>query len=157
MVRSSPTPPVARAKHDQSRCHGDGRNDGRPSFTTPIGLENCGLVPFNPSFSLLTGQTAHDEPDEVTAEVGIPRHTAKTEIDSSQLKTASFTLPEGMTLNPSAAAGLSACTPAQARIHSSEKGVGCPASSEIGTVELTVPTLPERANPADRQDLPRRS
>jgi hypothetical protein len=110
-------------------------------FTTPIGLNNCNLVPFNPSFSLLTGQTAHDEPDEITTEVGIPRLTEK-EIDSSQLKTATFTLPEGMTLNPSAAAGLSACTPAQARIHSSEKGVGCPASSEIGTVELTVPTLP---------------
>ena len=48
-----------------------------------------------------------------------------------------------MTLNPSAAAGLAACTPAQARIHSSVKGVGCPAASEIGTVDLNVPTLPD--------------
>jgi hypothetical protein len=111
------------------------------NFTTPVGLENCNLVPFNPSFSLLTGQTGHDAPDEITTEVGVPR-LPEEEIDSSQLKSATFTLPEGMTLNPSAAAGLSACTPAQARIHSAEKGVGCPASSEIGTVELTVPTLP---------------
>jgi hypothetical protein len=47
-----------------------------------------------------------------------------------------------MTLNPSAAAGLEACTPAQARIHSEEFGVACPSGSEIGTVSLDVPTLP---------------
>jgi hypothetical protein len=47
-----------------------------------------------------------------------------------------------MTLNPSSAAGLSACTPAQARINSPEKGTACPASSELGTVSIEVPTLP---------------
>ena len=112
-------------------------------YTTPIGLKGCDKVPFDPSLVLAPGTTAFDQPDEITTEVGIPRHTGATEVDSAQLKTAAVTLPEGMTLNPSAAAGLAACTPAQARIHSSEKGVGCPAASEIGTVELTVPTLPE--------------
>ena len=47
-----------------------------------------------------------------------------------------------MTLDPSAAHGLEACTPAQARIHSSTFGVECPAGSELGTVSLEVPTLP---------------
>ena len=65
------------------------------------------------------------------------------------------TLPEGMTLNPSAAAGLTACTPAQARIHSSESGRRMPASSEVGTVNLEVPTLP--AGLAEGQPLPRRA
>ncbi len=51
-------------------------------------------------------------------------------------------LPEGMTLNPSAADGLKACTVAQARIHSEVFGSACPAGSEIGTVSLEVPTLP---------------
>src|SRR6202043_2047160 len=51
-------------------------------------------------------------------------------------------LPEGMTLNPSAAAGLTACTPKQAHIHELPAGVGCASSSEIGTVSLDVPTLP---------------
>ena len=49
-----------------------------------------------------------------------------------------------MTLNPSAAHGLEACTPAQARIHSSERSAStCPAGSELGTVSLNVPTLPD--------------
>jgi hypothetical protein len=113
-------------------------------FTTPIGLKGCDKVPFEPSLVVTPGTTAFDQPDEITTDVAIPRHTGATETDSAQLKTASVTLPEGMTLNPSAAAGLAACTPAQARIHSAEKGVGCPAASEIGTVEITVPTLPEK-------------
>jgi hypothetical protein len=53
-----------------------------------------------------------------------------------------ITLPEGMTLNPSAAAGLTACTPKEARIHELPAGVGCASSSELGTVALNVPTLP---------------
>jgi hypothetical protein len=112
-------------------------------FTTPIGLEGCNLVPFDPTLGLTPGNTNHDEPDEITTEVGIPRHTGATEIDSAQLKTATVTLPEGMTLNPSAAAGLAACKPSEARIHSSTKGTACPAASELGTVDLNVPTLPD--------------
>jgi hypothetical protein len=112
----------------------------KSEFTTPIGLKNCNAVPFEPNFSLAAATTASDEPDGFTAEVGIA-HNPKA-IDNSQLKTATIKLPEGMTLNPSAAAGLTACTPAQARIHSSVAGVACPASSELGTVNLEVPTLP---------------
>jgi hypothetical protein len=131
--------------HNTTRLSLTGTEDTtvtRP-FTTPIGLKNCGAVPFAPTLVLAPGSTAFDQPDEITTEVGIPRHTGATEIDSAQLKTASVTLPEGMTLNPSAAAGLAACTPAQARIHSAQKGVGCPAASELGTVDLNVPTLPD--------------
>jgi hypothetical protein len=113
-------------------------------FTTPVGLSGCGAVPFEPTLALTPGTSAFDQPDEITTQVAIPRHTGGAEVDAAQLKTASVTLPEGMTLNPSAAAGLAACSPAQARIHSAEKGVGCPAASEIGTVELVVPTLPEK-------------
>jgi len=109
-------------------------------FTTPIGLANCDKVPFLPSLALTPAVTGSDEPDGITTEVALPQDPKA--LESSELKEASVTLPEGMTLNPSAAAGLTACTPAQARIHSSTPGVACPESSEIGTVDLEVPTLP---------------
>jgi hypothetical protein len=112
----------------------------RKSFTTPIGLEGCENLRFEPKFSLAGGTSASDEPDELTTEVA--QKNEPTEDSPSQVKTASITLPEGMTLNPSAAAGLEACTEAQARIHSEEFGTACPAKSEIGTVSLDVPTLP---------------
>ena len=115
------------------------------SFTSPIGLSGCGLVPFDPTFGLSAGanESGFDQPDGISTSVGLTRHPGATEIDSAQLKVAAVKLPEGMTLNPSAAAGLTACTPAQARIHSEALGTDCPASSAIGTVSLNVPTLPD--------------
>jgi hypothetical protein len=116
----------------------------KKEFTTPIGLNGCGLVPFDPTFSLSpgAGESGFDQPDGISTTVGVP-HNPSAAIDSSQLKTASVKLPPGMTLNPSAAAGLTACTPTQARIHSATPGTDCPASSLLGTVSLNVPTLPD--------------
>ncbi len=118
------------------------REFARKSYETLIGLQECKKVPFNPLFSLETGASGSDQPDQLTTEVSLPHFTGEEEIDSSQVKTATITLPEGMTLNPSAAYGLEACTVAQARIHSEAFGVACPAGSELGTVSLDVPTLP---------------
>jgi hypothetical protein len=111
-------------------------------YKTLLGLNNCGLVPFLPTTALLPETTQQDQPDGATTDLAVP-HTPANEVDSSQLSASTFTLPEGMTLNPSAAAGLEACTTAQARIHSPVFGVACPEKSKIGTVSLNVPTLPE--------------
>jgi hypothetical protein len=116
-------------------------------FTTPIGLESCESLTFEPGFALTSGSTVSDQPNPFTTEVS-DYNDPKTATNNpkipapSQVKTASIVLPEGMTLNPSAAAGLEACTPAQARIHGEEFGVSCPVGSELGSVSLEVPTLP---------------
>src|SRR5262249_19185319 len=75
------------------------------TYTTPIGTENCGIVPFAPTFSVApgAGETASDRPDGITTELTLPHDLSPEGIDSSQLKTASITLPEGLTMNPSAA------------------------------------------------------
>ena len=52
-----------------------------------------------------------------------------------------MTLPEGMTLNPSAASGLLACSPTQIGIKT-RNPVTCPGASKLGEVTLTVPDLP---------------
>ncbi len=163
-VKGSPSLPVIRSRQEDygtagngafitnpTSCPGDnttfatlegsGKEVVRRPYTTLLGLNGCGLVPFEPSFSLTPSTTASDQPDGISATAGLTRHPSE-EIDSAQLKTAAIKLPEGMTLNPSAAAGLTACTPAQARIHSETPGTACPASSLLGTVSLEVPTLP---------------
>jgi hypothetical protein len=117
-------------------------------YSGPLGTEGCkgeGLfssVPFAPAFSLTPETKQSDQPDGLTTELSLPHDSNPEGIDSSQLNTAVIKLPEGMTLNPSAAAGLEACTPAQARIHSSVFGVSCPGAAKIGTVILSVPDLP---------------
>jgi hypothetical protein len=123
----------------------------RREYTTRVGLLGCKgeenalhekflELPFAPTFTLSSSSTLSDQPNAITTELAVP-HNPKG-IDSSQVKTASVTLPEGMTLNPPAARGLEVCTKTQAQINSEEFGTKCPAGSEIGTVTLEVPTLP---------------
>jgi len=59
----------------------------------------------------------------------------------SQVQRAVVSLPEGMTINPSVAAGLGVCTPAQyaAETVSSPPGAGCPNDSKIGELTLESP------------------
>jgi hypothetical protein len=114
-------------------------------YTTPIGAEGCGSlvkpIPFKPTFSLTPETTQLDQPDGILTELTLPHDPNPENLDSSQLKTATVTLPEGLTLNPSAAAGLEACTPAELG-KGTRKPVACPLGSKIGTVTLDVPDLP---------------
>jgi hypothetical protein len=98
-------------------------------------------VPFAPAFALAPETTQSDLPDGLTTELSLPHDPSPTGIDSSQLRKATVTLPEGMTLNPAAAAGLEACTPAQIGI-GTRAPVACSSGSKIGTVALDVPDLP---------------
>jgi hypothetical protein len=120
------------------------------NYSTPIGTDGCGIVPFEPGFGLTQGNKASDQPDGITTEFSLPHDPVPTlpHLDSSQVKTATVVLPEGITLNPSAAAGLEACTPEQfgknATTGVNTKGpVACPEGSRLGTVALNVPGLPD--------------
>ncbi|HWX46275.1 MAG TPA: hypothetical protein VNY52_13270 [Solirubrobacteraceae bacterium] len=116
-------------------------------YTTPIGTEGCtgvspfSPVPFEPTFSLKTETAQSDQPTGVTTELKLPHAAGPKEIDSSQLDNAIITLPEGMTLNPSAAHGLQACTPAQIGM-GTRNPAKCPYGSKIGTATVNVPDLP---------------
>ena len=117
------------------------------SHTGSLGTEGCNgaapfsPVPFAPEFALTPETKQSDQPDGISTVLSLPHDPSPTGIDSSQLKTASITLPEGMTLNPSAAHGLEACTPAQIGV-GTKSPVACPAGSKIGEVTLNVPDLP---------------
>jgi hypothetical protein len=117
------------------------------TYTTPIAPEGClgetGFIapPFEPGFALTPETTTSDSPDGITTEVSLPHDPSPTGIDSSQLRNATIVLPEGMTLNPSAAQGLTACTPAQFGMKT-RRPVECPSNSTIGTVQIVVPDLP---------------
>jgi hypothetical protein len=63
----------------------------------------------------------------------------------SQVRNATLTLPEGLTVNPSVGAGLGVCTPAQFRaeqVHT-PPGAACPNSSTLGVVTGETPLVKE--------------
>ncbi len=72
-------------------------------------------------------------PGERTA-VGEP------ELAAAHLKGAVVTLPQGMVLNPSAADGLAACSPAEIDLHGAGPA-NCPAASKVATVSVSTPLL----------------
>ncbi len=122
--------------------------EGARNYTAPIGPEGCNglppfaLVPFAPMFSVTPETTQSDKPTGVTADLALPHDPSPTGIDSSQLKNATIVLPEGMTLNPSAATGLKSCAAAEFGI-GTRNPITCPSDSRLGTVSLNVPDLPE--------------
>jgi hypothetical protein len=109
---------------------------------TPVGVENCEAVPFAPTLGLTPSTTQSDQPNNVAVSVELPQAKVSSEIDSSDLKHAVVTMPEGMTLNPSAANGLIACSNEQFGMKTTNP-VSCPEASKAGTVKIETPNLPE--------------
>ena len=126
-------------------------------YQTRVGIEEpCGpkTLPFNPKFTLTAETTQSDAADGITAELSNMHPEDGTEPDSADVESVTVKMPEGMTINPSSAAGLEACTPSQAGASALEvrelkipklKAIGCPSGSRLGTFNLEVPTLPEGA------------
>jgi hypothetical protein len=111
------------------------------SFTTPVGASGCEKVPFAPTVNVTPATTQSDAPYGVTIKVEVPQNPSPESIDSSMPRNVSVSLPEGMTLNPAAAAGLQACTSAQFG-KGTTSPVACPMGSQIGTATIETPDLP---------------
>jgi hypothetical protein len=121
--------------------NGENREAENP---TPVGATGCNLIPFEPSLGLAPESSQSDQPDGITTEVKVPHDPDPLHLDSSTVRTATVTLPEGMTLNPSAAHGLEGCTPEQIGIGTAA-AVSCPEASKIGTVTIETPLLPKES------------
>ncbi len=117
----------------------EGATESRP-YSNKVGSTECNLG-FLPSFALNAESSLSDQPDGIKTTLTTGHPANPEERDTAALRTATILLPEGMTMNPSAATGLEACTRAQLGIETT-KSEECPAHSQIGTVQIEVPTLP---------------
>jgi hypothetical protein len=111
-----------------------------------ISIGGCEKVPFAPSLSLSASkpEQAPDQPTGPAVDLHVPQSTSASTLNSSDLRDAHVVLPEGLTLNPSAAHGLQACTAAQIGVGTGAP-VGCPDASRIGTVAIETPVLPPKS------------
>jgi hypothetical protein len=106
------------------------------------GPKECGTIPFNPSLGMAPGTSQVDSPAGATTELKLPVEPNPVGQETSTVRTAKVTLPLGMGLNPAAAQGLAACTDAQFG-RGTRNPVSCPLASQVGTVTLVTPPLPE--------------
>jgi hypothetical protein len=118
-----------------------------PAFESPIppgtSPKECDTIPYDPGIGLDPHTAATDSPSGATTEVSVPFLTEDGEAqETSHTKEARLALPTGVSLNPSAANGLQACSDAQFA-RGTKQLVSCPPQSKIGTVTIESPPLPE--------------
>jgi hypothetical protein len=121
-------------------------DDAQPT-PNPEGFGGCGSLGFAPRLEAVPSTDRASSPSGLAASLQIADEGIKNPkgLAGSDLKRAEVILPKGVTLNPSLAEGLVACTEAQLELEtaSSGAGEGCPEASKVGTVQVTTPLLEE--------------
>jgi hypothetical protein len=112
-------------------------------FTTSASageIIGCEQVPFDPSLKIEPTSHRAGAATGLEAILEIPSNPAVNTVESSPLRSAKVVLPDGMTINPSAADGLEACDAGQAAYRMPDPA-HCPDASKLGTAEFISPNL----------------
>jgi hypothetical protein len=157
----NPNTEAAHAHTYSTYARGDSKENPDPNFPNgspfvesplPPGTfpKDCSGIPFNPAIHVNGGTSAVDSPAAVTTDLEVPIEEDPKEgggpkgRETSTVRTAKVTLPQGMGLNPSAANGLAACTPEQFG-KGTKDPVACPDNSKVGTATIVSEALPDEA------------
>jgi hypothetical protein len=103
-------------------------------------ITGCERLGFDPALTVQPETTVADTPSGLAVDLQLPQNENPAGLAEADLKRAVVTLPAGVSLNPGAAAGLAACSPAQFGREDAEAPT-CPDASRIGTVEVHSPLL----------------
>ncbi len=107
----------------------------------PIELEGCSELDFTPSIVVRPDTSVADSPSGLEVDLKVPQTEGLNTLATANLKDAVVKLPAGVSVSPSAANGLQACSPAQIALDSGTPP-GCPDGSKLGSVEVVSPLLP---------------
>ncbi len=111
----------------------------------PLGIFGCDSIRFAPRISAKPTTDQAESPSGLDFDIDVNDEglVNPNGIAQSNMKEVAVTLPEGVTLNPSIAEGLVACSEDDLSRETldSEPGEGCPQASKVGTVEVESPLL----------------
>jgi hypothetical protein len=111
------------------------------TFSSPP-VTGCEKLHFDPSLALQPETTQADEPTGLAVDLKIPQNPDPHGLATPPFKNVTLTLPAGMSLSPSAADGLQACTAEEFDLESNTLS-SCPNASVLGTAKVTTPLLAE--------------
>ncbi|HET6505219.1 MAG TPA: hypothetical protein VFG42_00400 [Baekduia sp.] len=106
----------------------------------PVGIIGCERLPFKPTLTAHPTGYAAGSPAGFAVGLHVPQTDNPDGLAEATLKKAVVTLPAGVSVSPSSADGLGACSPAQIRLNDGTLP-DCPDSSKIGTVDIDTPLL----------------
>jgi len=113
-------------------------------------LSGCDQLDFRPTIEARPTTNLADSPSGLDVSIKIPQNDDPDGFDAAHLRDASLTFPAGMTINPSSADGLGACTPTQIGLMTpvgqpktlfDGAEAHCPDSSKLGTVQIDTQLL----------------
>lgn len=136
----TPLPFTMRGDSWQNRGIFDTRTTMSDEDGTPFVFSGCGRLPFNPSIDVAPSSRAADAPTGLSVDLRVPQSNAPDGLATSHVRDVKMTLPEGMSVSSSSAAGQGACSLAEIGLGSNAAPT-CPASSKIGTVRIDTPLL----------------
>jgi len=113
----------------------------------PSPQNGCESVPFTPKIAASPSSRLAESASGLDFELKLPSvgHDSPEGLAETEPKKVVVTLPEGVTVNPSAAEGTGVCSPAQYATETinSKPGEGCPESSKLGSLIAHTPVLEE--------------
>jgi uncharacterized repeat protein (TIGR01451 family) len=112
-------------------------------------LSGCERLAIEPALSAQPTTGAATSATGLDIDLTVPQTYDNADgLATPHLQRVELALPAGISLNPSAGAGLSACTPAQYAGEALDPGAGggCPAESRLGAVRIESPALAEAAS-----------
>jgi hypothetical protein len=110
-------------------------------------LGDCDSLTLPATFSAVATTDHASAPTGLDVNLGVEQTDGNADgRASSTLQKAIVTLPEGMTVNPSAGAGLGACSQAELEAEALEPSPtsGCPNDSTLGSVTVETPAIKEK-------------
>ena len=120
------------------QTYADPENPSKATSSYPA-ITECDREVFKPVLYGEPTSEATDSPAGLNIVLSDPQFEGQT-ASPSELKSATVTLPPGLTINPDAADGQSSCTDAEANF-GSEGPAGCPDNAKIGTFQIETPVL----------------
>src|SRR4029077_14870904 len=108
----------------------------------PAGIAGCDRLSFTPTLAVTPESAAASSPTGLDAKLRIPQDDAPEGLAEAHLKKTVVTLPTGMSVSPSAANGLEACTPEEIELKGAATPT-CPPASKVGTAMIHSPLLAE--------------
>jgi uncharacterized repeat protein (TIGR01451 family) len=105
-----------------------------------LAVQGCGKLEFKPALEVKPETYATNAPTGLEVKLSVPQNPNPEGLATAHLKDAVVTLPAGVTVSPSVANGLAACTPAEIGMTNGAAPT-CPAASKIGTVMAHSPLL----------------
>jgi hypothetical protein len=114
----------------------------------PVEPTGCNQLAFEPEIESKATTDQAESPSGLDFSIHQPQEESLEGRATAALRNATVTLPEGMTLNPSAANGLSSCTeeqmgyaPEEGKIRFKTIPQSCPNAAKVGTIEVRTPLL----------------